>query len=159
MSIFSALIFDSNVTAVCPTLRPLPWVQTRARGFLSEQLDHILLLSQESSRELHLVFLFCCQVKFVRQPAFVDRENLCFAKDQLAHVARPRIRLKHFECLLADAPDASAATASGFLLVCLSKMPRVKCPDARNTSCPRHFRSSLATIRLSGRSDVCPRAT
>lgn len=37
--------------------------------------------------------------------------------------------------------------ASGFLLVSLSKMPRGHVPDSRRIFCPRHFRSSLATIR------------
>src|SRR5437899_141387 len=47
------------------------------------------------------------------QPAFIDRENLCFAKYhrtlddvlQFAHVSWPRIRLKQLERLLVDAPD------------------------------------------------------
>ena len=41
----------------------------------------------------------------------------------------------------------SAAVASGFLLACLSKMPRLYVPDGRKLFCPRHFRSSQATIR------------
>jgi hypothetical protein len=42
---------------------------------------------------------------------------------------------------------ASAANTSGFLLVCSSKTPRIQFYLVVKVSCPRRFRSSLATIR------------
>src|SRR4029077_17238090 len=56
-----------------------------------------------------LLFRLWCQRR-LRQPVFVDRENLCFAKYhrtlddvlQFANVSRPRIGLKQFQRLLVD---------------------------------------------------------
>src|SRR5439155_19172730 len=47
---------------------------------------------------------------------------------------------------------ASAANASGFLLVSSSKTPRIEIPLAPKV-CPRRFRSRLATIRKFGCDD------
>jgi hypothetical protein len=79
---------------------------------------------------------------------------------RLERIWNPRIQELHE---FSDAPPARAAnpriscwcypvrntSMNSRLLVCLSKMPRVQRPDARIISCPRHFRSSLATIRQS----------
>jgi hypothetical protein len=43
--------------------------------------------------------------------------------------------------------NASAANASGFLLVSLSKTPRIYFLPFQRTAWPRRFRSRLATIR------------
>src|SRR6267378_7656541 len=85
-----------------------PQLDRSARGseypaatFFQGALNHVLLLLLESLRELNLVFRFCCSkcLRLLWQPAFIDRENLCFAEYhrtlddvlQFANVSRPRI--------------------------------------------------------------------
>src|SRR5258708_2702739 len=79
-------------------------------GIFQGTINHVLLLHEESPRELNLLFRLWCQHRPLGQPAFVDRENLRFAKDhrtlddvlQFANVSRPRIGLKQFQRLLVD---------------------------------------------------------
>src|SRR5271154_2382911 len=69
-----------------------------AATFFQGGLNHFLLLRQESSGKLHLVFRFC-QRRLLWKPAFIDRKSLRFAKYdrtlddvlQFADVSRPGI--------------------------------------------------------------------
>src|SRR5580658_3876178 len=76
------------------------------------RLNHAFLLRLKGLRELGGISRRRRR-RLLRQPAFIDGENLRVAKDygtlddvlQFAYVSRPRIGLKRFEGLLADAAN------------------------------------------------------
>ena len=127
LSIFSDRIFDSSVDRGMPNLAAAPVGPEHAPAtFFQRRLNHVLLLCDEFSRELNLVFRFWCQRRLLRQPAFVNRENLRFAKYhrtlddvlQFAYVSGPRIGLQQFQRLLVD----TSYVLTGFSRVAIDKV-------------------------------------
>ncbi len=109
--IFSERIFDSSVDRAIPSLTAAP-LGPETRPPVSFRAASIIFFSWTRSlaREFYLGSRFSCHLALLWQPAFVDGENLCFAKDhrtlddilQFANVSWPRVGLQQFQRLFID---------------------------------------------------------